>query len=55
MVKRFLLLVLLTLPLSALGQALSVLGGDAWARECFDNANYAASHPYCQQGFTGTL
>ena len=45
MVKRFLLLVLLTLPLSALGQALSVLGGDAWARECFDNANYAASHP----------
>lgn len=36
----FLLLTLL--PFSAVGQALAVLGGDAWAQACFDNAEYAA-------------
>ena len=44
--RSVLLLILLPilLPLSAAGQALSVLGGDAWAQACYDNAEFAAKN-----------
>jgi|APSaa5957512535_1039671.scaffolds.fasta_scaffold84763_2 tetratricopeptide (TPR) repeat protein len=39
---RTFLVLFLFLPNVSLGQALTVLGGDAWATECFDNAEYVA-------------
>jgi tetratricopeptide (TPR) repeat protein len=39
---RVLIVLLLCMPKVSLAQALTVIGGDAWAQECFDNAEYVA-------------
>ena len=40
---RVIVVLLLCMPRVSLAQALTVLGGDAWAKECFDNAEFVAS------------
>jgi len=42
--RYFILPVCLLLPMPLLAQALTVMGGDAWANSCYENAEYATNN-----------
>ncbi len=42
--RCFLVSASLVLPMPLLAQALTVMGGDAWAKTCYDNAEYATKN-----------
>ncbi len=44
MTRHFIMSACLLLPMPLLAQALTVMGGDAWANSCYENAEYATNN-----------